>query len=59
MRANLLPKQIRRSGSSERIGTEAQMASDSVKATVTKLLQKNQPNSHQISNLKIWISPDI
>lgn len=43
MKAAMLPKQPKRSG--EKTGTEAQMASESVKATVTKLLQKNQPQS--------------
>ena len=36
MRAAMLPKQPKRTG--EKFGTEAQMASESVKATVTKLL---------------------
>ena len=39
MKAAMLPKQPKRTG--ERTGTEAQLASESVKATVTKLLQKN------------------
>ena len=43
MKAAMLPKQPKRTG--ERTGTEAQLASESVKATVTKLLQKNQPQS--------------
>ena len=43
MKAAMLPKQPRRKG--EKFGTEAQLASESVKATVTKLLQKNQPQT--------------
>ena len=43
MKALALPKQPKRTG--ERVGTEAQLASESVKATVTKLLQKNQPHT--------------
>ena len=43
MRAAMLPKQPK--NNAPRTGTEAQMASDSVKQQVAKLLQKNQPAS--------------
>jgi len=43
MKATMLPKQPK--NHVPRLGTEAQLASESVKATVAKLLQKNQPQS--------------
>lgn len=41
MKALNMPKPPKRQG--DKVGTEAQLASESVKATVSKLLQKNQP----------------
>ena len=43
MKAAMLPKQPKRSG--EKKGTEAQLAPESVKATVLQLLRKNQPST--------------